>query len=347
MIERIKYYYGRCKDRLNEHHVLSCVKRDCLRDDTVLLLGTPIHGNLGDQAITLAELEFFNNCGYRVAEIPSQWVVRHLEKWKTLFSGKRLYVHGGGFIGSLWPEEEKMLETVIENFPESEIVILPQTVYFDKVDDRVTSLNELLGKHGRVTLCARENYSFEFAVQYLNNANVLLVPDMVLSADWSNGRVQSRETALFCMRSDLEKTISKDTVATLESLVKTHFPSAKIVYTDTTVDKMVYPAERKKALKRKLAEFASAQVVVTDRLHGMVLSAMTDTPTLVFSNCNYKVKGIYDWISGNSFIQYCDNPANAEQQISVLETCHECHYSHDEAIKAFKPLTEIVGKYHG
>lgn len=347
MLNKIKYLCSRCRERLNEYLILSNIKRNGCRKNTALLLGTPFHGNLGDQAITLAEMEFFRNCGYRVAEIPSQLVVRHLEKWKASISGRRLYVHGGGFIGSLWPEEEKMLETVIENFPESEIVILPQTVYFDKVDDRVTFLNELLGKHGRVTLCARENYSFEFAVQYLNNAKVLLVPDMVLSADWRNGRVQSRETALFCMRSDLEKTVSQDTVDMLESLVKTHFPSAKIVYTDTTVDKMVYPAERKKALKRKLAEFASAQVVVTDRLHGMVLSAMTDTPTLVFSNCNYKVKGIYDWISGNSFIQYCDNPANAEQQISVLETCHECHYSHDEAIKAFKPLTEIVGKYHG
>lgn len=347
MLNKIKYLCSRCRERLNEYLILSNIKRNGCRKNTALLLGTPLHGNLGDQAITLAEMEFFRNCGYRVAEIPSQLVVRHLEKWKASISGRRLYVHGGGFIGSLWPEEEKMLETVIENFPESEIVILPQTVYFDKVDDRVTCLNELLGKHGRVTLCARENYSFEFAVQYLNNAKVLLVPDMVLSADWRNGRVQSRETALFCMRSDLEKTVSQDTVDMLESLVKTHFPSAKIVYTDTTVDKMVYPAERKKALKRKLAEFASAQVVVTDRLHGMVLSAMTDTPTLVFSNCNYKVKGIYDWISGNSFIQYCDNLANAEQQISVLETCHECHYSHDEAIKAFKPLTEIVGKYHG
>lgn len=347
MIERIKYYYGRCKDRLNEHHVLSCVKRDCLRDDTVLLLGTPIHGNLGDQAITLAELEFFNNCGYRVAEIPSQWVVRHLEKWKTLFSGKRLYVHGGGFIGSLWPEEEKMLETVIENFPESEIVILPQTVYFDKVDDRVTFLNELLGKHGRVTLCARENYSFEFAVQYLNNAKVLLVPDMVLSADWRNGRVQSRETALFCMRSDLEKTISKDTVATLESLVKKYYPSAEIVYTDTVVDRAIYPVWRKKALMKKIAEFASAQVVVTDRLHGMVLSAMANTPTLVFSNCNYKVKGIYEWIRNNTFIQYCDDPTKLEEQISALAKQQNCQYCHDKAMHAFNPLTEIVREYNG
>lgn len=347
MIERVKYYYGRCLDRLNEYQVLSHVKRICGREDTVLLLGTPFHGNLGDQAITLAELEFFRDCGYRVAEIPSQLVARHLEQWKKLIAGKRIYVHGGGFVGSLWPEEEAMLETVIGSFPESEIIILPQTVYFDRVDDRVARLNGLLGKHGRVTLCARETYSFDFAKQHLSNAKVLLVPDMVLSADWREGGAHSRSTALFCMRRDLEKAISPDTVELLEALVKKYYPSANIVYMDTVVDGMVYPAGRKKALGKKLAELASAQIVVTDRLHGMVLSAMSNTPTLVFSNCNYKVKGIYDWIRNNTYIQYCDAPAKLEEQLSALAKEQNCKYCHDEAIKAFQPLKEIVGKYHG
>ena len=184
MIDRLKYYCERVQEILLEHRILASVKKYAHRDDTVILMGTPLHGNLGDQAITLAETDFFTEGGYRVVEIPSPMVARYLEKWKTLISGKRIYVHGGGFIGSLWPEEQKMLETVIENFKESEIVILPQTVYYDKVDSRTECLNGLFGSHGKVVLCARETYSYEFVCQHLYNAKVQLVPDMVLSVNW-------------------------------------------------------------------------------------------------------------------------------------------------------------------
>ena len=347
MIDRLKYYCERVQEILLEHRILASVKKYAHRDDTVILMGTPLHGNLGDQAITLAETDFFTEGGYRVVEIPSPMVARYLEKWKTLISGKRIYVHGGGFIGSLWPEEQKMLETVIENFKESEIVILAQTVYYDKVDSRTECLNGLFGSHGKVVLCARETYSYEFACQHLYNAKVKLVPDMVLSVNWFDKQVQKQDKVLFCMRNDLEKTISDDTVNLLRELVKKYYPTANIEFTDTVVDGMIYPYMRKAKLQKKLTELSLAQIVVTDRLHGMVLSAMTNTPTLVFGNCNYKVKGIYDWIDSHSFIQYCDDTTKLEEYFAALTQEKDCHYSCDQARTAFEPLVEIVGNCHG
>jgi len=131
MIERLKYYFERIQEILLERRTLAAVKKYAHHEDVVLLLGTPLHGNLGDQAIALAEIEFFRNLGHRVIEIPSGTVLRYLEEWKKIIPSKRIYVHGGGFVGSLWPEEQKMLESVIESFPENEIVILPQTIYYD------------------------------------------------------------------------------------------------------------------------------------------------------------------------------------------------------------------------
>lgn len=347
VIEWAKYYYGRCQEVFNEHRAVASIKKNANRDDAVFLLGTPFHCNLGDHAIALAELEFFARLGYYVVEIPSQLVDKYLDTWKDLIGRKRIYVHGGGFVGSLWPEEEEMMERIIESFPQNEIVILPQTVYFDNVDARVTHLNELLGKHGNVVLCARESYSYRFACQHLHRAKVILVPDMVLSANWFDHAPAAKNNVVFCMRRDLEKTISEATVEKLQALVSRYYPNAKVMFTDTVGKDMIYPHMRKRKLKKKLAVFASAKLVITDRLHGMVLSAMTNTPTLVFSNCNYKVKGIYDWISNNSFLSYCDDEANMEEKLAQLVKEENCRYCRDEAAKAFEPLIEIAGNYHG
>lgn len=344
MIERLKYYCERIQEILLEHRILVSVKKHVHRDDIVLLVGTPLHGNLGDQAITMAEVEFFTQRGYRVLEIPSPMVIKYLDKWEKYISGKRIYVHGGGFIGSLWPEEQRMLENVIKSFPKNEIIILPQTVYYDKVDDRVKALNSLLAKHGNVVLCTRETYSYEFAKQYLYEAIVKLVPDMVLSVNWFDKQAKKQDKVIFCMRNDLEKTLSDNTVSLLRELVKTYYPDAKIEFTDTVVDGMIYPYMRKAKIQKKLQELSVAKLVVTDRLHGMVLAAMTNTPTLVFSNCNYKVKGIYDWIDSHSFIKYCDDTARLEEQFAVLTKEQNCQYSCDKTRASFETLAEIVGK---
>lgn len=342
----LRYFLGKRREAYKEHRIVALAKRNGRRKNAAFLLGTPLHPNMGDQAIALAELEFFQKNGQRVAEIPSPMIEKNLDIWKKIIGTKRIYIHGGGFVGTLWPEEEAMLEYVIANFLHNEIIILPQTVYFDQVDDNVKRLNELFGKHGNVTLCARETYSYEFACQHLSNAKVLLVPDMVLSANWFKDRQKKRTDVVFCMRSDLEKTISEETVRKLKTLVAEYDPQARIIFTDTVGEKRIYPNRRKDKLLRMLGVFASAKLVITDRLHGMVLSAMTNTPTLAFSNCNYKVKGIYDWISDNTFLAYCDDTTDIEARFAELIRAENCQYCNDAAVKAFAPLQEIVGNYH-
>lgn len=344
MINLVKRYYDRSKEIINEYQTIRHARKYASCENAVFMLGTPLHGNLGDQAITLAEMEFFSKKGLRVIEIPSPYVIPHLEKWKQIIGGKRIYIHGGGFVGTLWPEEEAMLETILETFIGNEIVILPQTVYFDKVDERVRHLNGLIKAQGNVTLCARETYSYEFARCHLNEANVILVPDMVLSANWFDNEPGNRDKVILCMRRDLEKSVTEEMMEGLKALVEKYYPDTETIYTDTVVDYMIYPHMRKRELKKKLSDLAQARLVVTDRLHGMVLAAMANAPSLVFANCNYKVQGIYNWISNNSFIAYCDDMSEAEEKIKALAKEENCVYNHDAAKEAFAPLTEIVGK---
>lgn len=47
---------------------------------------------------------------------------------------------------------------------------------------------------------------------------------------------------------------------------------------------------RKRNLRKKLLEFSDSEAVITDRLHGMVFAAIMNTPCMVLTNCNYKIK---------------------------------------------------------
>ena len=49
-------------------------------------------------------------------------------------------------------------------------------------------------------------------------------------------------------------------------------------------------------LETKWAEFRSAEVVVTDRLHGMIFSAITGTPCVALDNVSRKVSQGYEWV---------------------------------------------------
>lgn len=43
---------------------------------------------------------------------------------------------------------------------------------------------------------------------------------------------------------------------------------------------------RKEALSDLFDQFRSLQLIVTDRLHGMIFAAITSTPCIVFGNFN-------------------------------------------------------------
>lgn len=104
------------------------------RKNVVYLLGTPKHGNLGDQAILYSELKLFSDLGKKnVIYVESSFVKNNISFLKKIIGDKRVYIHGGGFMGTIWPTEEMMLRNILENFKDNEIIVFPQTVYFDKM----------------------------------------------------------------------------------------------------------------------------------------------------------------------------------------------------------------------
>ena len=316
------------------------------RKNSVILLGTPIHGNIGDQAIAYAENILFADLNLSVAEIPSPFVSRYMNLWKKIVGNKPVFVHGGGFIGTLWPDEHKMLEDVLDSFKENPIIILPQTIDFENNIELLEHFNKKLSQCNEVTICVREEISLQKYKKYIPSAKLVLVPDMVLYLNSCfSQKMEHEHKAIFCIRSDKEKKINCDTIEKLKAEFSIKAPNLFIDMTDMIINITVKPGMRKKIVYDKIKEFSKAELLVTDRLHGMVLGMLAGVPVAVFSNLNHKVDGVYRWISENSMIIRCDS---AEQVIEFWGICSGLENKGTNSInltKQFEVLKELVKQY--
>lgn len=283
-----------------------------IKGEKIYLIGAPVYGNLGDQAITLGEYKFLENIKFHktLVEIPSFYIRRHTELFKFIIGKSDILIQGGGFLGSLWPVEEEMVRKVIKNFPDNKIVIFPQTLYFTDDEEGIkqkTISQEIYKEHKNITLFLRDEVSYRFAKNDMKMKNIHLAPDMALILDSVERVDEVRENILFCLRGDKEKSLSKEQEQKLIDVVGRLYPEDKIIYTDTVSTKNVWKNQREKAVYDKIEEFSKAKMVVTDRLHGMVFAALAGTPCIVMGSCNYKVKGIYNWIKNNTYISFVDD----------------------------------------
>lgn len=262
-----------------------------------LIFNSPIHGNIGDHAIIYAEYKMLEENNIKPFEIPTFQEKYYFDYIKKNISKDAVVsITGGGFIGSQWLEEQKLVNKVVKEFYEHKIIIFPSTIYFKSDEQGLKELNkskEIFNKAKDLTIFAREEKTYEFAKQQYIKAKIYLVPDIVLSL---NKMEEKKETngILICLRKDVEKNLTNEEIEHIVRIAKEK--DKQIRFTDTVVDYNISIKNRGKEFNQKIYEFATANLVITDRLHGMIFAYLTNTPCIVFSNYNYKVEGVYKWI---------------------------------------------------
>ena len=258
----------------------------------IFILETPVHGNLGDQAIIYAENKYINENlnEYNLIEVSAGIVHKYLKLLKRLINEDDIiFVHGGGFLGTIWMQEELNFRLILEKFKNNKIIVFPQTIYFDDNSEGNTIMNEskiIYQSHPNLHICCREKYSYDLLKNQMNIKNVYLIPDMVLYLNQIDFN-ENRNNILFCIRNDKEK-LKYDLSGLKKVCSKSNLD---IDYTDTVIDKLIYKRTREQHLYSKINQFSKYKVIVTDRLHGMVFAYISKTPCLVLQNKSWKIKG--------------------------------------------------------
>ncbi|WP_026452208.1 polysaccharide pyruvyl transferase family protein [Aequorivita capsosiphonis] len=265
------------------------------------------YGNLGDVAITYAQTRFLrDNLGdeFEVIEIPISQSLEglHFVK-KNIKPGDIVTSVGGGNLGDMYDQIEYIRQLAVKYFPKNKFISFPQTFDFAETSNGIKSLRiakKVYNAHPNMFFIAREKTSFKLMQGHFNKTTILLTPDIVISLD-KEKPMQNRRGAVICMRSDKEKNITEDQALFITNQIKTRFDAVK--YYDTHIDKNNLNVEERETELAKIWDtFKSAELVVTDRLHGMIFCYITNTPCLVFQNNNHKVRETYDWIKGNTNI---------------------------------------------
>jgi pyruvyl transferase EpsO len=123
---------------------------------------------------------------------------------KHLRPGTILLFHGGGNFGDIWPVHGQIRRKAIAMFPNQKCIILPQTIYYQK-ERNLLDEAAFYAKYPNVTICARDNKSFEILKNYFPNNPSLLVPDMAFCMDMKRyKRTHNPHGAVFVRRTDKE-----------------------------------------------------------------------------------------------------------------------------------------------
>lgn len=344
--KRIKIYLGLFKNK----HTLWCYIKLPI-GKKVFFIGTPEYTNLGDSAIAIAQILFLEKCGYPRKKIKEFTQSDYMQN--SVIINKCINKHylicgiGGGNLGNQWYNEELFRYSFIDAFPDNPIIIFPQTIFFtDDEEGRLASeeSKKHYNSHNNLTIIAREKKSYELLSNLYNRPTKLLTPDIVLSTTMSDYgvTVKNRSGGLLVLRNDVEKQMPDSDREEIIRYLNENGIAFRV--TDMYSNEPVKKVNRIDLVRRKMQEFADAEFVITDRLHGMVFAAITETPCIVFSNYNQKVKGTYEWISYLPYIKYvCD----VKESLSVLQelfAINYCRFDNKPLIRKYDDLIRKIQK---
>lgn len=311
----------------------------------IVFIATPAHGNLGDQAIVYAQERFFidRGLGRNIVEVSSpDYLNNFLEIKKHIRNNDLIVIDGGGSMGTLWLNEEHKMQHIIKHFPDNRIFIFPQTIFYS--DDaygkaELHQSTEVYSAHTKLCICAREKASFDMMKKIYPTLKVLLVPDMVFYLRDITFNF-TRQGAILCLRTDKEKQLSKEVVEDTSRYLELR--GLEIRNEPTVICETVTKQNRAEKLQNKWESFSSAEIVVTDRLHGMLFAVITGTPCLAFDNTSRKVSSSYEWIKNLPYIKFVNDYKNIKHDIDDLLNCANMQYNNTELIPYYDKFFDVI-----
>ena len=268
------------------------------KDKKIYIFLAADYRNMGDIAITYAQKKYIENVYPEndIIEIPIKKTTSLLPYLKKVIKNKDvLTIVGGGNMTNRYEYIEEQRRMVIKSFPNNKIISFPQTIEFTndiQGQECLRRTQKIYAGHKNLTIFARENKSFKIMKQLFKNNRVFLTPDIVLSLknkiDYK--KIERINKIGVCLRNDKEKLLQEDIK---EELIN-YYSKQKLKIFDTLIDeeKFIYE-NRYKILLNLLNEISQLDIVITDRLHGMIFCYITGTPCIVFDNDNHKISETY------------------------------------------------------
>ncbi|MCD8295940.1 MAG: polysaccharide pyruvyl transferase family protein [Prevotella sp.] len=231
---------------------------------------------------------------------------------------------GGGNFGDLWESHQIFRHCVMKDFPMNPIVQLPQSVFFQSQEKLKEDIEIFDGHKGNVTICLRDQQSYDIIQKYYKNVTAMLLPDMVLGLDISvylkkfNINVNSTKGDLYVRRTDLEVYNQHETDRLIPlNAITADWPSLcnrchalKVYYifchffnilriNHRGIDDFIFMHYLKNIIIKSGIKFLSSyKRVYTTRLHCGIIAFLMGKEVIMFDNFYKKISGVYNlWLN--------------------------------------------------
>lgn len=283
-----------------------------LIDGDVHYCDIPVHDNIGDILIMQGTFSFFSREKIKIKSVSScfNFPYEHIRE------GDVIVFHGGGNFGDIYGLHQKLREKVIEKYKNNRIIILPQTIFFQK-SENYQKCCEILSSHKDLHIFVRDEKSFLMSRE-MSPFNYLM-PDMAHNL-WPidiKNRMDLGE--LIINRKDCEKKSISGSVENnsmdwgdligfrkrIVNIFKIFFylsgklGNKKILMVVSCKIWLFYSAYMVSAA---IKEFSKYSVIRSDRLHGHILACLCSIRNEVLDNSYGKNKGYSDLWTNKSDI---------------------------------------------
>lgn len=290
-----------------------------------VLYGLPYYKNVGDTLIWNGELEFLKSIGHKCVGVCgwSSYPGEKLPKETTVL------ITGGGYFGDVWRDGWEFALKGIKHLKDNPIIIMPASIWYES-EELMNKDAEYLAQFKKLTICARDQKSYDIAVRNFGNP-VILVPDMAFYMKertlkkWQ--RIKPSKQVLYFKRDDKEfassgvvipeKDYDEHDWITMETELPEEehffkmlwhaqaFKKYSAAWSEKLVDWVYKYNFRKFVTKHGALQLADYHKIYTTRLHAMILGFLIGREIIIIDNSYGKLSSCFDtWLSDCDSIRY-------------------------------------------
>ena len=302
----------------------------------------PEHGNMGDYVIGYAEQLFLKKYfpEYDLISVTkNEWIFLYEDIKKLVHCEDVIFISGGGYFGNIWYDSSEICKEIVREFPQNQKIFFPNNLTYKEgisVDNQDLMEDLKWYKEQPNTHFFFRTYnSYEFCKEWLN---CYYSPDIALSLKIKKEPNREATDILLCLRSDEEKSFGK--TEELKSILDKC--QRKYDQIDIHLKQYIAQDEGWDCLKNLIDIIQNHSVLITDRLHGMILATISNVPCIAFDNSTHKVSGVYEWLKDRENVRMVT--ANRIEDIDkILMEVEKISVSeYDGLPEAFDAMSEII-----
>lgn len=288
-----------------------------LIDSDYILLDLPYYSNIGDTLIWEGTESFLKSLPHKCLYKSSNQTFKH----KHLQSSTIIILQGGGNFGDLWRRFQDFRLSIIKQYPNNKIIILPQSIFYEN-DEIIKNDAAIMAQHKKLTICARDKTSYNVLNKHFFN-DILLLPDMAFCIEnklINKYKINPTKDILLLKRRDQELSSRDDYYKYITeegNIEERDWPSIEHpgiardliekmgVLSKYAVDKYVNYLYRPYLIKKGIIFLSEYKYIYATRLHVAILSILLNKPFVFFDNSYGKNSSFYDtWLSDSDFIKF-------------------------------------------